>query len=252
MSQEESAARPISDEEDIGPYRMSSPVEVAFILRSLAQRAEFITIYYNGGRDLMLTRILESDLNKHEFIFDLSGHKASNIAIQKAERAIFVGLPDGVKVQFTTHSIREVDYEGQPAFAAPFPKDVIKLQRRQFFRLLTPRTKPYICRITLPGQESMRLEIHDISLGGMGIWFPTDLYDHIEIGQKIDNVMIDLGPGGIMRGKIEIRNCRPVESRQGQTQYIVGVAFIGFTRAQEANLQKLISQLEKERKALLG
>ncbi len=55
-----------------------------------------------------------------------------------------------------------------------------------------------------------------------------------------------------MRVDIEIRNCRSLVGRQGQMQYIVGVRFIHLGRAQEASLQKLISHLERERKALLG
>ena len=42
MEQADGAVRPISESEDIGPFRLSSPIEVGFILRSLVQRAEFI------------------------------------------------------------------------------------------------------------------------------------------------------------------------------------------------------------------
>lgn len=252
MAQDEGVARPISEDEDIGPYRLSSPMEVAFILRHLAQRADFLTVFFNGGRDLMLTRILYVNLKEKFFVFDLSGHQASNAALQKADRAIFVGLPDGVKVQFSTRNVTEVSFEGSPALMAPFPSDVIKLQRREFFRLPTPRSNPYFCRIALPNLEAVRMEIHDVSLGGVGVWFPKALVDRIEIGQIVAQVMFDLGPGGVMRMDTEIRNCRPVENRQGQTQYIAGLKFINIARNQESSLQKLISHLERERKALLG
>ncbi len=252
MPQDDGAARPIPESEDIGPYRLSSPVEVSFVLRSLAQRADFITVYFNGGRDLLLTRILDSNLKARQFIFDLSGHQASNIALQKVDKAVFVGMPDGVKVQFSTGPVREVSFEGQPAFSAPFPADLIKLQRREFFRLATPLSNPYFCRLPLKGVDTLRLDVHDISLGGAGMWFPEAHVGKIEIGLKFPQVMFDFGPGGVMRVDVEVRNCRPVVNRQGQTQYIVGVRFSNMSRAQEASLQKLISLLERERKALIG
>ena len=90
MQQGEDTARPISEAEDIGPYRLASPLEVGFILRSLVQRADFVTIYFNGGHDMMLTRILDVDMKAHRFVFDLSGHGPSNEALQKAEKAVFV------------------------------------------------------------------------------------------------------------------------------------------------------------------
>ncbi|MDR3412685.1 MAG: flagellar brake protein [Formivibrio sp.] len=252
MQQDDGATNPIPESADIGPYRLSSPIEVGFVLRSLAQRADFITVYFNSGRDLLITRILDANLKARQFVFDLSGHQASNAALQKVDKAVFVGMPDGVKVQFSTGPIHEVSFEGQPAFAAPFPQDLIKLQRREFFRLVTPLSNPYFCRLSLKGVETIRLDVHDISLGGAGMWFPEAHVDKIGIGLKFSQVMFDLGPGGVMRVDIEVRNCRPVINRQGQTQYIVGVRFSNMARAQEAGLQKLISLLERERKALIG
>ena len=249
---ESGSVRPISEAEDIGPYRLSSPMEVGFALRSLAQRADFITVYFNSGRDLLLTRILDVDTKSRTFIFDLSGHAQSNSALIKTEKAVFVGTPEGVKVQFSVGGIRQVHYEGRPAFIAPFPPDLIKLQRREFFRLPTPISNPYFCRVQLGDDEPLRLNLHDVSLGGVGAWFPEALIGKIEIGLKISQVAFDFGPGGVMRMDVEVRNCRPVLTRQGQTQYIVGMRFNGLSRAQEASLQRLISQLERERKALIG
>lgn len=252
MQQGEDTARPISEAEDIGPYRLASPLEVGFILRSLVQRADFVTIYFNGGHDMMLTRILDVDMKAHRFVFDLSGHGPSNEALQKAEKAVFVALPEGVKVQFSTRQVRTATFEGAPALIAPFPPDVIKLQRREFFRQPTPISSPYFCRLALAGDEPIRLEVRDVSLGGVGMWFPEGLIDKIDIGMRFSQALFDFGPGGTMRVDIEIRNCRSLVGRQGQMQYIVGVRFIHLGRAQEASLQKLISHLERERKALLG
>lgn len=249
---ERGSNRPISDAEDIGPYRLSSPLEVGFVLRSLVQRADFITVYFNGGRDLLLTRILHADAKSHMFVFDLGGHAQSNVALTKAEKAVFVATPEGVKIQFSTNNITLVDYENRPAFMAPFPADLIKLQRREFFRLLTPISNPYCCRLPLADDESQRLDVRDISLGGVGVWLPEAKIGKIEIGLKFSQVTFDFGPGGVMRIDVEVRNCRPVANRQGQTQYIVGMRFSGLSRTQEASLQRLISQLERERKGLIG
>ena len=255
MQQDDSAnqiARPISESEDIGPYRLSSPVEIGFVLRFLAQRADFVTISFNAGRDLLLTRILDVNVKSRQFVFDLSGNPASNSALQKVEKAVFIALPDGVKVQFSTGHIREVVHEGRPAFSAPFPLDLIKLQRREFFRLQTPLSNPYFCRFSLSDADPVRLELHDISLGGAGMWLPEAYIRQIWVGLKLQQLMFDFGPGGVMRLDIEVRNYRPVVNRQGLTQYIVGIQFCNMSRTQEASLQKLISLLERERKALIG
>lgn len=246
------AVRPISEADDIGPYRLTSVVEVGFVLRSLAQRGDFVTIYFNNGRDLLLTRILDADVKSRTFVFDLSGHAQSNAALTRVEKAVFVATPEGVKVQFSTNHIQQTNFEGRPAFSAPFPPDLIKLQRREFFRLPTPISNPYFCRLSLGDGELLRLDLHDISLGGVGVWFPEAKIKKIELGLKLPQTLFDFGPGGVMRIDVEVRNYRSVVNRQGQTQYIVGMRFGGLVRSQEASLQRLISQLERERKALIG
>lgn len=252
MQEEEGgAARPISEAEDIGPYRLTSAVEVGFVLRTLAQRGDFISIFFNNGHDLLLTRVLDVDVKARTFVFDLSGHAQSNAALTKADKAVFVATPDGVKVQFSTAGIKQVDFEGRPAFNAPFPQDLIKLQRRDFFRLSSPISSPYCCRLVMNDGELLRLDVHDISLGGVGVWFSEAQVGKIEIGLKFSQAEFDFGPGGIMRINVEIRNRRAVVNRQGQTQYVIGMCFMGLSRTQEASLQRLISQLERERKALL-
>ncbi|SFN53298.1 c-di-GMP-binding flagellar brake protein YcgR, contains PilZNR and PilZ domains [Formivibrio citricus] len=249
---ESGAVRPISEAEDIGPFRLASAAEVGFVLRTLAQRNDFVSIYFNSGRDMLLTRILDVDIKARTFVFDLSGHAQSNAALTKTDKAVFVATPDGVKIQFSTSEIRQVDFEGRPAFRAPFPPDLIKLQRRDFFRLPTPISNPYCCRLPIGDGDSMRLDVLDISLGGVGVRFSEAQVGKIEIGLKFSQVEFDFGPGGVMRINVEVRNRRAVVNRQGQTQYAVGMRFLGLSRAQEASLQRLISQLERERKALLG
>lgn len=249
---ENASFHPISEAEDIGPYRLTAPTEIGFVLRSLAQRGDFVSISFNSGREMLLTRILDVDLKAREFVFDLSGHEQSNLALTKTEKAIFMAAPEGVRVQFVTRHVRRVSHEGQPAFAAPFPADLIKLQRRDYFRLQTPISSPYLCRLAVPGCEPLRLEVHDVSLGGVGIWCPENRIDKLEVGLKLAQVTFDFGPGGVMRIDVEVRNRRPIVNRQGQTQYLIGLLFCNLARTQEAALQRLISQLERERKALLG
>jgi hypothetical protein len=59
-----------------------------------------------------------------------------------SEKNVFVGRPGGIRVQFTTGAVSELIYAGSKAFAVALPKFVVRLQRRDFFRIATPRAKP--------------------------------------------------------------------------------------------------------------
>jgi flagellar brake protein len=249
---ENNPAQPIPEAEDIGPFRITSPVEISFVLRSLTQRASFLTVYFNNGRDLMLTHILDADAKTKRFLFDLGGSELSNQALLKADKALFVANPEGVKIQFSTAQVRTGVFEGKPCFVAPLPADLIKLQRREYFRLPTPIASPYTCRVQWPDGPELLIDLHDVSLGGAGLWFPAE-YRHLLVpGIRIERAGFDFGRAGHMTIDFEVRNWHSITNRNNQTQYILGVRFINISRNQEASLQRLISQLERERKALLG
>lgn len=243
---------PISDGEDIAPYRISGHLEIAFILRSLAQNHVNLGIYFNAGRDMMLSRVLSVDSKTKEFIIDVSGHSATNAAITQAERILFVTALDGVKVQFSVAGLSLGKYEGKPAFIIQFPQDLIKLQRREFFRLLTPITNPLTCDITLPNSQKTLLELHDISLGGAGIWLKDDQHTQLESGLVIQNANFDFVTAGTAKLDIEVRSTHPVTLAHGKVRWLAGVRYINLPRNIETNLQKLLAHLERERKALIG
>lgn len=249
---EQQQSHPISESEDIGPFRITNPMEICYVLRSLTQRESFLTVYFNGGRDLLLTRILDADAKSGTFLFDLGGNPDSNQALYKTDKALFVASPEGVKIQFSTSQIRSGTFEGQPCFVAPLPPDLIKLQRREFFRLPTPIASPYTCQLQWPEGPAIKVELHDVSLGGAGLWFSAEYRSLLQQGVKIERASFDFGRAGYMSIDFEIRNSHSVVNRNGQTLYIVGVRFINLSRTQEASLQRLISQLERERKVLLG
>jgi len=249
---ENNTAQPISEAEDIGPFRITSPVEITYVLRSLTQRSSFLTVYFNSGRDLMLTRILDADAKSGRFLFDLGGSESSNQALLKADKALFVANPEGVKIQFSTAKVTMGVFEGKPCFIAPLPADLVKLQRREYFRLPTPIANPYTCQLHWPQGPQLVLDLHDVSLGGAGLWFPVEYRNLLAQGMHIERAGFDFGRAGNMSIDFEVRNWHSVTNRNDQTQYILGVRFINLSRTQEASLQRLISQLERERKALLG
>ena len=244
---------PINEQEDIAPYRISAKMEIAFVLRNLMQNTANLAIYFNAGHDMLLSRVLHVDSKAHQFVIDVGGHAPSNLAIAQAERILFVAALDGVKIQFSVTSVKLGDFEEKPAFIIDFPNDLIKLQRRDFFRLLTPITNPLTCDLTLPSGVKTQLELHDISLGGAGIWLKDEQqHQQIQAGTIIQQAYFDFAAAGTAKLNIEIRSIHPVTMAHGKVRWLAGVRFIELPRSIEANLQRLLAHLERERKLLIG
>ncbi len=243
---------PISDGEDIEAYRITAPMEIGAVLRTLAQRGTFITIYVNEGRELILSRILEVDIKGKTFIFDVGGNAESNQVLLNSARSLVLAIPDGVKIQFAVGIVRNCQYQGSPALTAAFPADLIKLQRREYYRLPTPVARPYRCQLLLSNGSREWLNVHDVSLGGVGAWVPNEIKPLIERGNIYNEVSFDFGPAGIMKLNFEVRSLRQLEQRPGQFAWMMGCQYANLPRQTEANIQRLMAQLEAERKALTG
>lgn len=235
---------------DVGNFLLRTPMEIGFVLRSLAQKGDLVTIYFNHGEYSFLSAVLEADPKAKQFLFDISGVEAINRAFLRASHIVFAAAPEGVRVQFVlSGGVTEIDYDGRPAFSASFPDDLIKLQRREYFRLDTPVGKPLVCKLRHPNGKVMELPLHDISIGGMGLWMSGQV--EVEQLDVFPGCRLDLGTFGTIEVSLEVRSKRQVTKRDGTVQTMLGTRFVDLPRQTENLLQRYIAQLERERHQLL-
>ncbi len=220
------------------------------MLRSLSASNEFVSVYFANGQQFMLTTVLDVDAKQGTFIFDNSAVESTNRALLASDRCVFVAAPDGVKIQFSVRGVRKASYQGLTALESDFPADLIKLQRREYFRLDTPMGKPFKCKIPLAGGKVLELSLHDISLGGLGAWLPVGV-DGLDVMDVFPGCKLDLGAFGLLEVKLEVRGKRTITQKNGTVQRLVGFQFIDLPRQYENVLQRFIAQLERERHQLL-
>ncbi|MDN3576548.1 flagellar brake protein [Chitinimonas viridis] len=235
---------------DVSSFLLRTPVEIGFVLRSLAQKGDLVSVYFDHGQFSFLSAILECDTKQQRFWFDICGVEAINRSLLRADHIVFAAAPEGVRIQFVLDGgISLVDYDERPAFEAAFPNDLIKLQRREYFRLDTPIGKPLLCKLRHPNGRVLDLPLHDISIGGMGLWMQGQV--EVEQLDVFPGCRVDLGTFGMVELTIEIRSKRQVTKRDGTVQTMLGTRFVDLPRQTENLLQRYIAQLERERHQLL-
>jgi c-di-GMP-binding flagellar brake protein YcgR len=117
---------------------------------------------------MFVSTLLAVQPEKGVFIFDCSGSAESNRRLLESDRNVFVGRPGGIGVQFSIGPVSEVIFGGSKAFSVALPKYVVRLQRREFFRIATPRVKPLQFFGRLPDGTLLNLPASDISVAGTG------------------------------------------------------------------------------------
>lgn len=238
-----------SGEHEGHDYGRRNPLEVGVQLRNLLNRGDFLTLHYRGGQ--LVTRILDVDVRGRRFVFDWGALPEQNRDLLAAPDCQFRASPEGVRVEFRTPAPRRTDFEGRPAFESSFPEVLYYIQRREYFRVDTPILEPCICTGELPEEAGrFTFEVHDLSLGGIGLRTTDERAAVLELGAQIFGATLDLRSHGKLTVDLGLVATRMMEQPVGVRRYHLGFRFDSLPGTSENTLQRYITQLEMKRRSL--
>ncbi|HEX6733659.1 MAG TPA: flagellar regulator YcgR PilZN domain-containing protein, partial [Azonexus sp.] len=157
----------LSDEEAEERFHITGSRAVAFTLAGYARDAVQFSVQF--GDELFVTTLLAVQADDNRVIFECSGAESLNRSLLKAEHCRLAGRPDGIRVYFDGGRVSEVKHGGRAAFAVTLPKSIVRLQRRDSFRIATPRVNPLRFFARLPDGKELELPAFDISITGIGL-----------------------------------------------------------------------------------
>lgn len=252
MSQQETSLSLIDTQADLGQYYLESRTEVVQILRSLNTHADSLAVYFDQGRNFILTALLDVRPSQETFIFDVGSQAEMNERLLKSDKLIFVGIQDGIRVQWSTGPAAKTSFGGSPAFIAWLPQAVLRLQRRDYFRAVVPLSMA--ARAHIPALHTGRegLVIHDISVGGVCLIANAQLA-RAELMDRFDDCTLSLDEHlGDLRVAMEVRHVTPVTLRGGRIETRVGFRFLDLPAADQARIQRFLVKVEQTKRALVG
>lgn len=235
-------------DEDIERCTLSERREILFQLRNLIRQNERISVSFDEGRQSFLTVLIDISEDQGFLYFDIGGSADTNRAFLKAERSQFACVIEGIRIQFSARQARTLTIDGEDVFAVKLPASLLRLQRREAFRLQLPTTKPFIARVCRGTPREMALPLYDISVGGIGIQVVEPL--PFETMERLESAWIDLRDFGMLNVTLEVRYVMATESRTGKTHFHMGCKFINLPPAEEAIIQRFMARIETERRAL--
>lgn len=237
--------------EDESKYMIHSKMEIVHILRAIQQKNALVTAYFNHGNDFILTSILHVDPERGSLILDFGSEEASNRRILESEKILFVTVQDRVKVQFAAEHVEKTLFLKRDAFRAKLPPELLKLQRRDFYRLATPITSPLKCEIQKKGGGKAEVAVADISLGGIAIsGFSPEL--GLEAGDTYEGCRIALPDIGAITAAIQIKSIYEITTKSGIKTNRAGCQFLDLPASAQAMIQRYIIKLDRERRAKLA
>lgn len=246
---------PNTDElENWHDYEVDSRREIIALLRQISDKNQLIRMLVNGEADVCVTSILHVDAERGSMILDRSINREQNERIVAARRVRCETTLDKIRILFGADALRETMFEQRGALEADLPATLIRLQRREYYRMTTPVGNPV--RVTLPlpealGGGSASFPLADISCGGIAI-LDNKLQLDDTIGQTFTGCTIDLPELGLVTTSLQVRNALDMTLLNNKTNRRLGCEFVDISRGNLATVQRYITRLERERNARLA
>lgn len=241
--------------DDLEPYRIDSRQEIIVLLRSLAARRQLLHMNFGAPAQSLVTAILAVHESDGSLIVGGSSVSLGNLRIVEGGPIAFETVHDHVRVMFSVDRAEICEYQNHPALRMALPVSLIRLQRRENFRVPMPVATPVRCTIRIAhgsgrDADSVSLALQNVSGGGIAIIDESMTLDDT-IGRIYTDCQIDL-PGAIrIVTKLQIRNSRNLKLTNGKTVRRLGCLFLDLPGPMLAAVQRYILKLEGEQNARL-
>lgn len=243
----------IDNQDDFARYFLSNPREISFYLNLLVKRGSLITAHIDDGKLFFLTAIVAVNEEKGEIFIDPAQVENLNSAARLARQITLVANLDRVKIQLRLAALRESEFDGRRALSTDIPNTMLRLQRREFFRLEPPLASPIGCQIAIDRSggsvKTFEPKIADISGGGISLTAPTNLADYCQPDSLLKDCRLDLPGEGVLLVNLRVRKMVEISANTGLHNLRIGCEFVGLPGTRLAMIERYITRIERERKA---
>lgn len=238
------------DEEE--KYLLRGAREIVLVLRSLIDKRALISAYVSPRNHTFPTALISVSPEQDSLLIDGSANDAINRSVTQAHHLTCVSQLDRIHVQFRLTGLLPMLSDGQLAFRAGIPDRVLKLQRREFYRLQVPVTEPVRCSVPSiqPGihLEYTDMRVLDISGGGIAVVVPHG-HPLFKPYRELDDCLLHLPDADPISVQLSVRNLFRQLNQNGTETWRAGCQFTGLPRGADVLIQRYIFRLDRQRNA---
>ena len=223
-------------------FRIRAPIGVVAVMREIIHGRAIVSVSFNEGRDGLVTALLAIDADAQELALDIGATPAANERFLAAERFTAVTSVDQIRIEFACTRPRLAAWKGLPAFRAPLPGSVLRLQRRNTYRVKLPSGLPMHCFVPGAAGET-KLRLLDLSVGGVALVGAEGQVTEAE-GTILRQCRVELPDHAPFIVDLEVRSALPL--RDGRTlRQRIGCRFVDLPGATTALIQRVILGIER-------
>jgi c-di-GMP-binding flagellar brake protein YcgR len=191
--------------------------------------------------------ILKVDAKKQSLLIDELFPLQPGVSIIPGEHIEITTSGKGLPVKFKS-AIGTIEIlDGSPAYRIILPRKVKANQRREFFRVAVSREMETELRIVVAGGSLVHCDLFNISSSGIGFSIDKNITEQIQSSRILQSAKLFLPDNSILQCDLEVR-CYEYR-RPPHRCTAIGARFVNLSPASQRVLDKLVTQLQRERRA---
>lgn len=245
--------------EHYADYLVRDAGEIALMLRRMHDHRVLLNVFIDGGSYRFVSAVLES--GPRGLILDASPDEWLNTHAIAADVLTCTAQLDGVRVQFDVGDTRSINHDKLPALLCSMPKAMLRLQRRETYRLAVPMRSPVGCQITRYPPECeggdgataeplvVRPRVVDISMDGIALLLQADELP-LSVGMELEDCLISLPESESAKLRLKVRNLHQTTNPNGVRAVRAGCEMLGVPNRFSTQIQRYIFKIERERRMM--
>lgn len=239
--------------ETYGEFLLTHEVEIIAYLRALEKKHAIITIYIDDGQPFFLSSIVAVDEEKSCFFLDIANSEGLRRLTERSPQLTLTATLEKVKIQIRVSNQHTVQRDGRAVLGLPLPKALLRLQRREYFRLETSHATPLQCKLARQREDSstqvFNLTLLDISGGGVSLMGNISQAEPFLPGSIFADCRLEIPGDGFIAVNLCVKKASEQINRNGQPYLRIGCEFVSLPGTRLAQIQRYITRIERERKA---
>ena len=236
-------------------YAVHNLKEIIQILTDLAKQETMLKASFNQGKDVCFTSVIAVDTKNHAVYLDIGMDEVFNSRLLASHHVEF-SKEGGIRITWISSHLSVVTLKDGKAIKVALPHNLIRVQRREFYRQPTPQIIPVPCSIPIPDannpevEKALELTLVNTSVGGVGATAPDPLDPALVVGACFDSCRISFPEVGTTSLRIRIQHIYPITMKDGTIKHRIGLQYIEPSRGNQALIQRYTFNLEREAMAI--
>lgn len=235
---------------DQDSFLIVSPNERRNQIKMIIRKEILVSVYVideEGNKTANFsTNLLGINQDRGLLILDTTPNEQLNQKITTGNKLYCATTINDVPIEFEIATPTQAKLAGRPVFVTQLPEVLVRMQRRDFFRVTIPSGVAAVCYFPTD-EEAIKIDITDVSIGGLSITILEEFPLPFERNDIYEECEIQLSMGESFKVDLEVRNHikKPGISNKNITQ--IGFAFKGISDNIQNQIQRFIFNIESKR-----